>query len=246
MWDYPHGVIMRSFVVCLFLPGIAYAQSGQPYYGQAPAQPYAAPQTYGQPAAPPPAYAQPYGQPAQPYAQPAQPYAQPAQPYGQPAQPYAQPAPQTYAPPAAYPLAQGYAPPPPAYAPPDSETGARPGNVIGTGNSLPRSDNAGNLNAATTHSDLAPNLPAPVGPETVRDLLLTARQDLMTHQTGAAQEALERAETRALDRDITPGTQHIPDQSPLIAGIAQARDALGNNNINGAIAVIDQVLRTQL
>ena len=147
---------MRGLVFCLLLSGPAYAQSGQPYYGQAPAQPY-----------------------AQPYAQP-QPYGQPApQPYGAPppayAQPYAQPAPQTYAPPP-----QGYAPPPQGYTPPpqtyaqplpDTDTGARPGNVIGTGNSLPRSNAAGNLNAATTHSDLAPNLPAPVGLESVRDLL---------------------------------------------------------------------------
>jgi len=219
---------MRGLVFCLLLSGPAYAQSGQPYYGQAPAQPY-----------------------AQPYAQP-QPYGQPApQPYGAPppayAQPYAQPAPQTYAPPP-----QGYAPPPQGYTPPpqtyaqplpDTDTGARPGNVIGTGNSLPRSNAAGNLNAATTHSDLAPNLPAPVGLESVRDLLLTARQDLLARQTGAAQEALERAETRALDRDITPGTERIPDRSPEIAVIAQARDALANNNLNGAIAVIDQALR---
>jgi hypothetical protein len=170
-------------------------------------------------------------------------YAQSAQPY------YGQPQPQTAPPQQDYVLPPGIAQQqPPAYtqpqpAPADTETGARPGNIIGTGMSLPRSDNAGNLNAATTHSELAPNLPAPTGVESVYNLLLTARQDLVAHQTGAAQEALERAETRALDRDITPGTERIPDQSPQIAAIAQARAALANNNLNGAIAVIDQALR---
>ena len=129
------------------------------------------------------------------------------------------------------------------YAPPPTNDGARPGNDIGTGQSLPRSNQAGNINAATTHSELAPNLPAPVGVDSVPDLLVTARQALAAGQTGAAQEALERAESRALDRDITLGTERIPDQSPEIAAISQARDALANNNLRGAMAIIDATLR---
>ncbi len=121
--------------------------------------------------------------------------------------------------------------------------GARPGNDIGTGMSLPRSDTAGNLNAATTHSQLAPNLPAPVGADTVRVLLVAARSALAANRTGEAQEALERAETRALDRDIPVGTERIPAQGPLVSGIGQARDALANGNLRGAIAIIDGVLR---
>jgi hypothetical protein len=141
-------------------------------------------------------------------------------------------------------LAQPYMPPAnPAEAPPAMPDGARPGNDIGTGMSLPRSDRAGNINGATTHSELAPNLPAPAGVDNVHDLLVTARNALAANQTGAAQEALERAETRALDRDIAPGTERVPDQSPAVAGIAQARDALGNNNIRGAIAIVDNLLR---
>jgi hypothetical protein len=126
---------------------------------------------------------------------------------------------------------------------PQTSDGARPGNDIGTGMSLPRSNKAGNLNAATTHSGLAPNLPAPVGVDSVHDLLVTARQALAANRTGAAQEALERAESRALDRDITPGTERIPDQNPQVAAIAQARDALANNNLQGAIAIVDGALR---
>jgi hypothetical protein len=132
----------------------------------------------------------------------------------------------------------------PALAQP-ADTGARPGNEIGTGQSLPRSDKAGNLDAATTHSELAPNLPAPAGADTVRDLLLAARQDLLSNQTGAAQEALERAETRALDRSIPVGTEHIPAQDPLVAVVTQARGALATGNTQGAVGIIDGALRQQ-
>jgi hypothetical protein len=129
-----------------------------------------------------------------------------------------------------------------AQAPPNTPTGARPGNDIGTGMSLPRSNNASNLNAATTRSSLAPNLPAPDA-DTVPALLATARQDLLAHRTGAAQEALERAETRALDRSIPVGTQNIPDQRRLIGEITQAREALAAGNLPGAVAVIDRMLQ---
>jgi hypothetical protein len=130
-----------------------------------------------------------------------------------------------------------------AQAPPATDTGARPGNDIGTGMSLPRSDKAGNLNAATTHSELAPNLPAPEGVETVAGLLATARTALAANQTGAAQEALERAETRALDRSIPAGTERVPDQEAQIGAITRARDALAAGDLRGAIAIIDTVPR---
>jgi hypothetical protein len=129
-----------------------------------------------------------------------------------------------------------------AWAQTPADTGARPGNDIGTGMSLPRSDKAGNLNAATTHSELAPNLPAPAGAETVRALLLAARQDLAANQTGAAQEALERAETRALDRSIPVGTERVPAQDPLVMAVTQARDAMAAGNMGGAIGIIDGAL----
>jgi len=124
---------------------------------------------------------------------------------------------------------------------PDTATGARPGNDIGTGMSLPRSDKASNLNEATTRSTIAPNLPAPDA-DTVPALLATARQDLRTNQTGAAQEALERAETRVLDRDIPVGTERIPDQSSLVMGIGQARQALAAGDLRGAAGIIDRLL----
>ncbi len=121
------------------------------------------------------------------------------------------------------------------------DTGARPGNEIGTGMSLPRSDKAGNIDAGTTHSDLAPNLPKPQSDE-IGALLAEARRDLAANQTGAAQEALERAETRALDRSVPVGTERVPAQDPVVAAVEQARAALGAGDTAGAIAVIDRRL----
>ena len=118
---------------------------------------------------------------------------------------------------------------------------ARPGNEIGTGQSLPRSDKAGNLDAATTHSELAPNLPAPQSDD-IGALLAEARADLQANRTGAAQEALERAETRALDRSIPVGTERVPAQSPLVDAVGQARAALASGDTRGAAAIIDKAL----
>ena len=129
-----------------------------------------------------------------------------------------------------------------AQSPPATDTGARPGNEIGTGMSLPRSDKAGNINSATTSSELAPNLPAPPV-DSFAGLLATARADLVANQTGAAQEALERAETRALDRSIPVGTERVPDQAAEVAAIARARDALAAGDLRGAIAIIDATPR---
>jgi hypothetical protein len=120
--------------------------------------------------------------------------------------------------------------------------GARPGNIIGTGMSLPRSDAASNLDAATTHSDLATNLPAPAAADDVRSLLMAARRALSAGRTGEAQDALERAETRALDRSVVVGTQNEPAGGPVIAGIGRARSALAAGNMAAAIQSIDRTL----
>ena len=120
--------------------------------------------------------------------------------------------------------------------------GARPGNDIGTGMSMPRSDNASNLNGATTHSVYAPNLPAPAAGDDIQTLLLAARSALIAGRSGEAQEALERAETRALDRSVPYGGQNIPDGGNLVAATGRARAALASSDTKGAVAVIDQAL----
>ncbi len=125
------------------------------------------------------------------------------------------------------------------------ETGARPGNVIGTNSSLPTSNRASNINPNDTRSLIAPRLPDPLGAAvnaSPRQLLLVARQALQSGQTGAAQQALEQAETRLLDRSVPPSRASEPIRGPLVSQVGNARQALGHGDIPGSIRIIDAVL----
>ncbi|MBN8890886.1 MAG: hypothetical protein ABS99_02690 [Acetobacteraceae bacterium SCN 69-10] len=126
----------------------------------------------------------------------------------------------------------------------DPATGARPGNVIGSGNSLPLSDKASNITPGNTSSTIAPNLPAPPLGDgaTPRDYLRSARVSLAAGRTGQAQQALEMAETRLLDRSVPQGTAGDPNDSQLVRQIAEARRALASGDSAQAIQVIDGAL----
>src|SRR5438067_4718469 len=113
-------------------------------------------------------------------------------------------------------------------------TGARYGHVPGEGVSLPLSGQASNITPADTHSIIAPTLPTPpVNPNAgAEQFLNVAKQALARHKTGEAQEALERAETRRLDIDVTRNIS--PNDDPMIAQIRAAREALGRHDIASA------------
>lgn len=119
-------------------------------------------------------------------------------------------------------------------------TGARPGNPIGAGVSLPRSDVASNITPGDTRSIIAPNLPAPPVPHpaTPLDYLAAAQAALAAGRTGEAQEALERAETRELDRAVPPSRADMPIRDPLIDQIEQARLALASGDIPQAMQLV--------
>lgn len=122
---------------------------------------------------------------------------------------------------------------------------ARPGHEPGVGLSLPLSDRASNINAQDTTAGVAPTLPATgLGADaTPQDYLRAARADLAAkRRTGQAQQAMEMAETRALDRSVTPDRAGAPDDSRLVTRIRDARMALGNGDIAGAIRLIDAAL----
>lgn len=110
----------------------------------------------------------------------------------------------------------------------DPLTGARPGNVIGTGSSLPLSDKASNITPSDTRSVLAPNLPSPpIGENApVRDYLVAARSALLADRTGETQQALEMAETRALSRSVPLFQTTSAVDDPLVANIEAALNAL--------------------
>ena len=142
-------------------------------------------------------------------------------------------------------IAQTYPPPPPALeAPPPalraSPTGARPGNEIGTGQSLPTSARSSNITPGDTRSVIAPRLPTPPLDENAPPFafLASARQALAAGRTGEGQEALERAESRALDRSVRPSQAGQASRQSLVHEIAQAREALAAGDGSRTIELI--------
>jgi hypothetical protein len=126
----------------------------------------------------------------------------------------------------------------------DPITGARPGHQIGIGDSLPRSDNASNIVPSDTRSNIAPTLPpSAVGQDAAaRDYLRSARASLFAGRTGQAQQSLEMAETRALDRSVQQGQTDTASQSQFVSRIRDARHALGGGDRTRAVQLIDLAL----
>jgi hypothetical protein len=86
----------------------------------------------------------------------------------------------------------------------------------------------------------APNLDedAPVG-----DFLRAARQSLAAGRITEAMEAMERAETRALTRDVRPSRAGIPSDQSLVATIGAAKQALTAGDRLATLGKIDEALR---
>jgi hypothetical protein len=126
----------------------------------------------------------------------------------------------------------------------DPATGARPGHQPGIGTSLPLSNNASNIVPTDTRSTIAPTLPAPSvdANATPHDYLAAARASLVAGRTGQAQQSLEMAETRALDRSVAQDQTNTQSSSQLVAKIRDARRALGSGDNSHAIQCIDLAL----
>jgi hypothetical protein len=116
----------------------------------------------------------------------------------------------------------------------------------GTGQSGPASNKASNISDADTHSAIAPHLPQPaVGEGATADSYLQAAQAaLQSHKTGAAQQALEMAETRLLDRSTPVGAAQQPDQDAAVQQVANARKALATGDTAGASSAIQMALNS--
>src|ERR1700733_13861679 len=80
------------------------------------------------------------------------------------------------------------------------ETGARAGNQVGTGMSLPMGYRSSNIDERDTRSLIAQNLPSPPVGENANavDYLRAAQSALVAGHTGEAQQSLEMAQTRLL------------------------------------------------
>ena len=123
-------------------------------------------------------------------------------------------------------------------------TGARPGNEIGTGMSMPMGTHASNIDQQDTRSTIAPNLPTPQLGEGAQpvDYLRAAQSALAAGQTGEAQQALEMAQTRMLDRSVVYGQTGNATDNPAIAQIRDALHALASNNRTQAMQLIQSAI----
>jgi hypothetical protein len=126
----------------------------------------------------------------------------------------------------------------------DPTTGTRPGHAVGVGDSLPHSNKASNIVPSDTRSVIAPTLPqsAAGNDAATRDYLKAARASLIAGHSGQAQQSLEMAETRTLNRSVEQGQTGTASQSTLVSQIRDARHALGNRDSTHAIQFIDLAL----
>ena len=110
----------------------------------------------------------------------------------------------------------------------DPATGARPGNEVGTGMSMPMGTRASNIDQSNTRSMIAPNLPSPsIGANAnAVDYLRAAQSALQAGRTGEAQQSLEMAQTRLLDRSVPMGQTNNPSDNPAVTQVSQALKAL--------------------
>lgn len=123
-------------------------------------------------------------------------------------------------------------------------TGARPGNEVGTGMSMPMSTRASNIDARDTRSTIAPNLPSPrlapgAGPV---DYLRAAQASLRAGRTGECQQALEMAQTRLLDRSVPMGQTNTPSENPAVTQVTQALRALAAHDSAKAMQLIEAAI----
>jgi hypothetical protein len=126
------------------------------------------------------------------------------------------------------------------------ETGARPGNDIGTGMSMPRGNRASNIDQSNTRSLIAPNLPSPPVGENANavDYLHAAQSALAAGRTGEAQQSLEMAQTRLLDRSVPLQQTTNPSDNPAVTQISQALKALAGGDRAQAMELIQSAIPT--
>jgi hypothetical protein len=107
----------------------------------------------------------------------------------------------------------------------------------------PFSPQAANIAPSDTHSVIAPALPSPGAVGSPEQYLQRANQALRAGRTGEAQEALERAETRLLDRSVSnPSAAAQPDNGPRIDAIQRALHALANHDRGGAMNAVQMAM----
>jgi len=124
-----------------------------------------------------------------------------------------------------------------------TEMDAPRGGEYRGGAGSPRSNRASNIAPSNTRSEIAPRLPDPVAVNnTPEGYLAAAQRALDSGKTGAAQEALERAETRVLSRSTESSMAASPADMPMVQQIGQARRALAGRDIATARSAISAAM----
>ena len=110
--------------------------------------------------------------------------------------------------------------------------------------SQPFSNKASNTAGSANAPEIAPALPVPALDEnaSAEQLLRAARTAIVRGQTGEAQEAMERAQTRLLDRSVPLFKTDQPSRHPAIPLIQQALKALGEGDRTEAVKYVEQAL----
>ena len=108
----------------------------------------------------------------------------------------------------------------------------------------PISGQASHTPGSTPGSTIAPRLPDPAGGDggSPEQYLHEADRALVMHKTGLAQQALEMAETRLLDRSTLASQASTPDDDPEVQALRRARRALGQRDVHAAQAAIREAL----
>jgi hypothetical protein len=85
----------------------------------------------------------------------------------------------------------------------------------------------------------SPNLPEGAKPS---DELRAAQGALAAGRTGEVEEALERAQTRMLDRSVALGQTNNPSDNPTVGQISQARQALAAHDRAACLQLIQTAI----
>ena len=124
-----------------------------------------------------------------------------------------------------------------------TDTSAPPTSQYRGGVGSPYSTVPANLPNQPGRSEMGKRLPDPATSGTsAEDYLTAANRALQRGNSGAAQEALERAETRALTRTTDASMVNQPDNARMVQAISAARMALGRRDMNGARAAIQDAM----
>jgi hypothetical protein len=110
----------------------------------------------------------------------------------------------------------------------------------------PYSTSPSNIAPQDTQSVVAPALPSPNLPEGTKpsDVLRAARGALAAGRTGQAQESLEMAQTRMLDRSVALGQTNNPSDNPTVRQISQALQALAAHDRATCMQLIQTAIRS--